>query len=185
MDETAPLPFSNPIRTADLVARRPLRFSHVPDAAALGAIAAFVGVDAVRKLRFAGELRPEGRRDWVLDATLGATVVQACVVTLAPVTSRIDVPVIRRFVAEPPPQATAVPEVEIPEDDTVEPLGAIIDTGAVMVEALALALPLYPRAEGAELGDLTVAPPGAEPIARAANPFAALSALRDRTPGED
>jgi uncharacterized metal-binding protein YceD (DUF177 family) len=78
-----------------------------------------------------------------------------------------------------------VPEVEIPEDDTVEPLGAIIDTGAVMVEALALALPLYPRAEGAELGDLTVAPPGAEPIARAANPFAALSALRDRTPGED
>lgn len=188
MDDDRNLPFSNPIRITELSARRPLRFSHVPDAGTLAAIAKVVGADVVRKLRFAGELRPEGRRDWMLEADLGATVVQPCVVSLAPVTTRIDQPVIRRFVADPDfhPETRAVTEaeMEIPEDDTIEPLGAVIDTGAVMIEALALALPLYPRADGAELGDLTVAPPGAEPLTKTANPFAALSAL-GRIPSKD
>jgi uncharacterized metal-binding protein YceD (DUF177 family) len=36
-------------------------------------------------------------------------------------------------------------------DDTLEPLGQFIDLAAVMIEELALALPEYPRAEGAAL----------------------------------
>lgn len=184
MDDDRTLPFSNPIRITELAARRPVRFSHAPDTATLAAIAKAVGAETVRKLRFAGELRPQGRRDWMLEATLGATVVQPCVVSLAPVTTRIDQQVTRHFVADPDPRATTETEIEIPEDDTIEPLGTVIDTGTVMVEALALALPLYPRANGAELGDLTVAPPGAEPFTKTANPFAALSTLR-RTPSKD
>lgn len=178
MDDDRDLPFSNPIRVAELSARRPVSFSHAPDPATLVAIAKVVGADTVRKLRFVGELRPQGRRDWMLEATLGATVVQPCVVSLAPVTTRIDQPVIRHFVADPDLRTATEAESEIPEDDTIEPLGAVIDTGAVMIEALALALPLYPRADGAELGDLTVTPPGAEPLTKTAKPFAALSALR-------
>jgi hypothetical protein len=44
----------------------------------------------VRKLRFIGTLEPEGAQDWRLTADLGATVVQPCVVTLAPVTTRLE-----------------------------------------------------------------------------------------------
>ena len=36
----------------------------------------------------------------------------------------------------------------MPEDDTIEKLGREIDLAAVMIEALSLALPLYPRADG-------------------------------------
>ena len=176
MTEDTDLPFSMPIRLADLAPRRVTRFCHEPDAAARAAIAEAMDAEKIRKLRFTGALHPEGKRGWRLEADLGATVVQPCVVTLAPVTTRIDQRVIRRYIDDdtPPP-----PEAEVPEDDTVEPLGAVIDPGAVMVEALMLALPLYPRAEGVEPGDAVVTPPGAAPIEDGIKPFSGLADLRE------
>ena len=155
-----------------------------PDAAARAALAEVLGVDAIRKLRFEGRLTPEGRRDWRLEARLGATVVQPCSVTLAPVTTRIDEEVLRRYVAdlpEPPPG-----ETEMPEDDCVDALPATLDLGAVMAEALALALPDFPRAEGVELGPAVFAAPGIAPLTdQAARPLAGLADLRDRLKKDD
>lgn len=172
----AKLPWSHPFRVAELAARKPTRFNLVLDDAALKALADDLGILDVRKLTFKGELVPKGRHDWELTASLGASVVQACIVTLAPVQTRIDEPVTRRYLADMPmPEAD---EVEMPEDDTVEPLPQVIDAGAVMAEALALALPLYPRAAGAELGAVQGTPPGAEPIVEEKlRPFAGLADL--------
>ena len=44
----------------------------------------------------------------------------------------------------------------------MEPLPQALDLGEVMVEALALALPPYPRAPGVELGEVVATEPGAE-----------------------
>jgi uncharacterized metal-binding protein YceD (DUF177 family) len=165
-----------PFRSTDLARRARLAFRLEPDAEARRAIAARLGIPEVRKLRFAGELVPEGRRDWRLEAALGATVVQPCVVTLAPVVTRIDEPVTRRYLAdweEPAPGS----ETEMPQDDSAELLGAAIDPAAVMEEALALALPDYPRAEGAGPGAAAAAPPGADPLGAPEHPFAALGKL--------
>lgn len=176
--------YSHPIKLSELSARKPLRFSLAPHAAAQEAIAAELGIDAVRKLTFKGELRPEGRHDWVLEADLGATVVQPCVVTLAPVTTRIEESVTRRYLAEMPEPTGD--EIEMPADDTAEPLPAVIDAGAVMIEALALALPDYPRAEGAELPPTEAAPPGAAPLGETARrPFAGLADLLKKERDED
>ena len=99
--------------------------------------------------------------------------VQDCVVTLEPVVTRIDEEVVRRYLAEAPPPGPG--EVEMPEDDTVEALPASVDLVEVMLEALALALPPYPRAPGAELGPVLASEPGAEPLTdEAARPFAGL-----------
>ncbi|WP_343082048.1 DUF177 domain-containing protein [Ostreiculturibacter nitratireducens] len=177
-------PYTHPIRTSELSGRKPQRFSLSPGADARQTIAAELGIDAVRKLTFTGELRPMGRHDWVLEADLGATVVQPCVVTLAPVTTRIDDRVTRRYLSEMPEPTGD--EVEMPEDETSEQLPAVIDLGEVMVEALALALPLYPRAEGAELSQTEAAPPGAEPIDESARrPFAGLADLMKKQRDED
>ena len=55
-----------------------------------------------------------------------------------------------------------------------------------MVEALSLALPLYPKAEGAQLEDTTFAQPGITPMSdEAARPFSGLSALRDKLKKEE
>ncbi|GGL74443.1 YceD family protein [Wenxinia marina] len=172
------------VRLSGGAQRAPIDVSLEPDAAGRAAVADALGIRGVRKLRFAGRLDPEGRRDWRLEATLGATVVQDCVVTLEPVVTRIDDPVTRRYLESW--QEPTGEEVEMPDDDEAGPLPASLDLAEVMIEALALALPLYPRAEGVEEVDLTVTEPGAAPIeSEEAKPFAGLQALRDRIGGDD
>ncbi len=135
-----------------------------------------LGLLALPVLRLTGEITPEGKHDLRLEARIIAQVVQPCSVTLAPVITRIDEPVMRRYLSDfPQPDGT---EVEIPEDDSVDPLTDSIDAAAVAIEALALALPLYPRAPEADLGEAVFAPPGATPLRdNDLRPFAGLSAL--------
>ncbi len=170
------------LRVSELSIKRPVAFDLAPAKAEMATIAEELDLSGLRKLRFHGTLLAEGRTDWVLRADLGATVVQPCVITLDPVTSRIDVKIIRRFSAEPQePEVAAGDEVEMPEDDTIEPLGAEIDLNRVMIEALALSLPDYPRSEGAELGQITAAEDGITPLEDGdTKPFAGLAALRDK-----
>ncbi|MDI3337416.1 DUF177 domain-containing protein [Defluviimonas aestuarii] len=170
------IPYSHPFRVADLPTRKPKRFELTPDATTCKRIAQALGLVALDKLRFAGEVRPQGGSDWLLEASLGATVTQSCVVTLVPVTTRIEEDVTRRYLADmPEPEGE---EIEMPEDDSAEALSDVIDPGAVLFEALALALPQYPRAEGAELGEARFAEPGAEPLSdEALKPFAGLADL--------
>lgn len=174
-----PRPEPETIRLADQSARKPRHFRLEPGAAEMTALAGRLNLIGLKKLRLEGELRPEGRRDWALSATLGATVVQPCVVTLAPVTTRIDEPVERLYAADY--EEPDSDEAEMPEDERIEPLPETLDLTALMEEALALALPLYPRAEGVELGEAVFTQPGAEPLTdQAARPFAGLKGLRDK-----
>lgn len=173
------------IRLSDHSQNRAVSFALRPDGPQMQAIAAELGLLGLRKLSFVGQLVPLNRRDWQLDAKLGATVVQACVVTLDPVTTRLDDPVVRRYLAEMP----AIPdsdEVEMPEDDTIEPLPEVVDLDQVMIEALALALPLYPRAAGADPVEISVTEPGKTPLTdAAAKPFSGLAALRAKLTDPD
>jgi uncharacterized metal-binding protein YceD (DUF177 family) len=168
------------IRLTDLSNRGATEFRLEPDAEARSALAKRLDIPAVRKLRFSGRIVPEGRRDWRLDADLGATVVQSCVVTLDPVTTRIDEKIERRYLADMPP-APEGSEIEMPQDDTAEPLPETLDLAEVMAEALALALPPFPRTEGAALGEAVFTEPGREPLTdEAVRPFAGLAGLRDK-----
>lgn len=172
-----------PLRVADLPNRDGLTFRLLPEARRRADLALDLGIRRIRKLSFVGTLRPEGRHDWRLEGMLGATVVQDCVITSEPVTTRIDTAVLRRFLRRMPEVDDI--EAEIPDDDSIEPLGPTIDPGAVMAEALALALPDYPRVPGAGLDDsATAQPPGAAPLPDTPrrNPFAALAALKTDSP---
>jgi uncharacterized metal-binding protein YceD (DUF177 family) len=166
------------LRVADLPQNTPTSFELRPNTTELDDITAELDLLGLRKLSFVGRVEAEGKKDWVLTAKLGATVVQPCVVTLEPVTTRIDVPVTRTFLAE-----WADPEdeeFEIPEGDETEALGAEIDPTQVMIEALSLALPLYPRKEGAELEQADYTEPGKQAMTdEDAKPFAGLAGLRD------
>lgn len=169
-------------RVAALSSRKPTRFDLRPDRAARAAMAAALGLISLPAFRLKGEIVPQGARDFTLQARLEAEAVQPCSVTLAPVPVTLREEVLRRYVADwQEPEGV---EVEMPEDDSAEPLPEVIDLGTVAEEALALALPLYPRAPGAELGEAVFAPPGAEPIREAdLKPFASLAALKDKLGG--
>ncbi len=164
-------------RITELSQNQPTRFDLRPSEQERHALAETLGLSGLRKLRLVGRIDARGRDDWTLQARLGATVVQPCVVTLEPVTTRIDTDIRRLYLAGY--QQPDAPESEMPEDDTVEPLGNEIDLGTVMAEALALNLPLYPRATGAETEQAVFTEPGKEPMHdEDVRPFAGLAGLR-------
>lgn len=182
MTQSKPSPGA--FRVSELAPNTATSFELRPDADRLRSLAADLGVSALRKVSFAGAVRGTGAADWRLDAQLGATIVQPCVVTLEPVSTRIDTRVERLYLDDY--SEDDAPEAEIPQDDTIEPLGLWIDPDAVMLEALALMIPLYPRAEDARLGAFVVAEPGVTPMRdEDARPFAGLAALKDQMGAKD
>lgn len=142
-----------PVRLSD-PRRRPHLIDIAPDEAERAAIAAEIGIDALPAFTVAGALEPLGSQDWTLTADLVARVVQPCVVTMEPVETALRERVTRRYIAALGDEPAPVGEVEMP-DDEAEPLPATLDLTAVAIEALALALPDWPRAPGAML-DVTV-----------------------------
>ncbi len=153
----------------------------VPDADELAALSGQLGASILRKVSLKGQLEPVGKRDWLLTARLGATIIQPCVATLAPVTTRVEEDVVRLWQAEIGDKAEAGSEEEMPGDTSEEQLGNTIDLGQVLVESLALAVPLYPRAEGVEMEQAVFAAPGIAPMHdEDARPFAGLAALRGK-----
>ncbi|AUH32194.1 YceD family protein [Paracoccus tegillarcae] len=167
--------FTHRLRVAHLNPRAANPVLLEPDAQARKAIAAELGLLRLPALRLEGRITAQGNDAWLLSGNLTARVVQPCVVTLAPVESSIDDEVRRIF--SPHAAAPVEEEVEMP-DDEMELLGQFIDAGAVMIEALALALPLYPRAEGAELPEQDDTPDEEDERQK---PFAGLDALLSKT----
>ncbi|MGH1369195.1 MAG: YceD family protein [Maritimibacter sp.] len=138
-------------------------------------------LQALRKTRLTGVLAPLGKRDWQFEGHLGATVVQPCVVTLEPVTTRIEDPVMRSWKADFDPYKDNEDEIDVTEQAGDEALGSVIDMGAVLMEALALALPQYPRRDGAALDTQVFTEPGQAPMTdEDARPFAGLAALKSK-----
>ncbi|MEO8241005.1 MAG: YceD family protein [bacterium] len=178
---------SLPFRVAAIAGRSATHVKFVPDVAARAVIAQALDLLDLPHLVFEGDIRSSGKRDLELTGVLKATAVQPCSVTLEPVKTKIEDPVRRLFLADY--EVPTGEEVEIPEDDTIEPLEEVIDAAAVAIEALALALPLYPRAPGVELGAVVATPPDAEPIRDAdLKPFANLAKLiqkGQKTEGKD
>jgi uncharacterized metal-binding protein YceD (DUF177 family) len=178
---TPPLPWAHPLRIADLPNRTATQFSLIPDAPTRAAIATELGLVGLKKLRFTGKLQPHGKSDWQLTAELGATVTQSCVVTLAPVSTRIDEKLSRTYLALIPEDDVELEEIEMPDDESVDRLGAWLDLGEVMIEALALILPAYPRAEGAAMSGANFSAEGVTPMTdEDSKPFTGLAALRNK-----
>lgn len=170
---------SLPFRVATLSPRKPTRFDIVASPAQRTALALELGLSRVESLTFKGEIRPFGKHDYVVVADLTARIVQPCSISLQPVKTDIVEAVRRTFLAD-----FVVPEgdeLEMTGDETIDALPEIIDAGLVATEALVLAIPLYPRAPGAELTAATYAEPGVKPLDDAdLKPFAGLAGLKAR-----
>lgn len=192
-DPSAPATGQNPadartyrLEVAALPRRKTTQIALRPNAKDCAALEKELGVSQLRKVSLTGTVEPAGKGDWLLKAQLGATAVQPCTITLEPVTTRIDTPVERRFVQDMPDLDPGLEEDEfggtaMPTDDTLEPLGREISLWHLLIEALALALPDYPRAQNVELGSLQVTEPGKTAMSdEAAKPFAGLAALKSK-----
>lgn len=159
---------------------RPVVLAQVPEAgrdlvieaspAECAALAARLGIEAVNRLRASLRLAPGPEGVILGRGGLSAEVIQACVVTLEPVTQEVSAPLSLRLL----PAGMEPLDTPADEADDIESVNGSVDLGEVVAEELALALDPYPRAPGAEL------PP--EATEGADNPFAALAALKARPP---
>jgi uncharacterized metal-binding protein YceD (DUF177 family) len=130
--------------------------------------------------------RPGGRV--VVEGRLRGKIVQACILTLDPVTQDLDETfriVFKQDLAEERDPESGEALVS-PQSDAPEPLsGNMLDVGEIVAEQLSLAADPYPRRPGARLEDVLPKPrrdgrPGRQEQRR--HPFAGLAALRDKPP---
>jgi uncharacterized metal-binding protein YceD (DUF177 family) len=168
------------IRVADLPTGREVEFELVFDVEQIARATTVLGILGLQKCRFSGRLIPSGRKDWLMRAKLGATVTQACVVTLEPVKTRLDETVTRLFVGDwDEPDAESV--VQIDQDDESEALGTTIDLEALAIEAISLHMPDFPRKNGAVFQQTVFAQEGIKAMTdEEARPLAALAALKEK-----
>ena len=169
------LPFHHVVNVRTLP-RRGRSEALTPDAAAREAIGRYLDVESVANLDLAANVTPWKRDGVRVEGTIEADIVQACVVSLEPVESRLR----ERFEAILVPEGSrlAAPRTGDAEllldadgDDPPETFeGDTIDLAAVWLEHMALAIDPFPRAPGAKLAET-----GTD---ERRSPFAALAALK-------
>jgi len=169
---------------------RAVEVSLEPRPAERAEIAHWLGIEAVDSLKAVIQLSREGADEYAYRGHFEADVVQACVITLAPVPSHLSGEILRRFkvlprpstrrrksTPEPLPAIPAIIDLTAADEDTPELLDQpVLDLAAPLLEELSLGLDPYPKAPGAAL-DI---PP--EPVTPADNPFAVLEALKRASP---
>jgi uncharacterized metal-binding protein YceD (DUF177 family) len=146
------------------------------------AIAAYLGLVALRGLKADIALSHWRGKGLRVSGTLSADVTQSCVVTLEPVEAHIEAEFERRFL---PTEALARDEadqndvfVDPDGEDPAEPLGREVDLGEILIEELSLNLDSYPRKAG-------VAFKSDEAASARENPFAALAKLKPKVVKKD
>lgn len=177
--------FSRIVRVSSLNNTVDFEFDDVPTEDETNEMAALFDVVSIRKMRFQGVIAPFEDNGWLLEGKLGVSVSQNCVVTLERVRTRLDLDVRRIFTPMAEPDENEI-TLDASHNDEIEPLGKEIDLGLVAMEALALAIPEYPRVEGAELPESSFSPPETSDIEEEApKPFAGLAALKEKLSNPD
>jgi uncharacterized metal-binding protein YceD (DUF177 family) len=153
--------------------------------AALAKRFGFLGLPAFAA-RITVDRRPGGRV--VVEGRLRGKIVQACILTLDPVTQDLDETfriVFKQDLTEERDPESGEALVS-PQADAPEPLsGNMLDVGEIVAEQLSLAADPYPRRPGAKLEDVLPPPrrdgrPMRQEQRR--HPFAGLAALKDKPP---
>ena len=140
------------------------------------ALAERFGIEALKhfSVRFTRKPYPGG--GLLISGRLKAEPVQLCIVSLDPMTERLDKPFTLVVL---PPDGTLSEEPDGPDEIQADATGHF-DLGEALAEELSLSLNPYPRRAGAQLSlePEEVAEPIEAAEATPRNPFAKLSALR-------
>lgn len=173
-----PPAYSLPYALTTLRKRKTVEVRDDATADVRAALAAALGLIDIVTLRVEAAVTAVGRDQWRIAGTVRAKVVQACVVTLNPVSAIVEEAFDRRFTENEDAVGSDI-DFDPTADDPPELIDTSVDVGVVASEALALALDPYPRASGATFDGVQTAPDGIEPIRDGdLKPFAGLAALK-------
>jgi uncharacterized metal-binding protein YceD (DUF177 family) len=161
----------------DEVAEQGRHVDLVADEIVRAAIARTANLLDLRRLTASFNVTQIGRDGLHIEGEVTSTIIQECVVTLEPIEQNLVEPIDLTFT----PEVAEAAEAAASADDEIDPpealVGGTVDLGAIATEYFLLGIDPYPRKPGAEFQQ-----PGAGEAA-AANPFAALAALKKFDPG--
>ena len=141
----------------------------------------FLNLKSLKKLSMAGTIKATLFNQWDLKAKIGATIVQESVLSLKPVTSRID-KTIKRTIIKGRDEMVETNELYLNDSDFVE---NEIDIGAIFSESLALEIPTFPKKENEVFKSKTFAGEGIVPLTEEKlSPFSVLAKLQENNPNE-
>ena len=163
---------------SELSQNKPFRFDLRWDAGDVAGYLDDLELRALSKLSIKGQIVAEGGKDWRLIATVGASAVQGCVVTLEDVKTRLDVEIERRYLndfAAYDAELTSEEDLDAEAEEVPDEIN-LLD---LALETVTLNLDDFPRKDGEELENVLAAPDGVEPLTDdAVKPFAGLAALK-------
>ncbi len=176
---------SHPLRISDMPKSKSTAFDVRFSNDEMAQVATTLSAINVKKMRISGKISPSGKKDWVLTATAGATVTQTCVVTLEPVQTRVDTPITLTYSADYRVDSDES-VTEMTTDENIEPLVGEIDLTVIASEAIAMALPDYPKSPDAHLETSVFAAKDITPMTdEDTKPFASLASLKDKLTKEE
>jgi hypothetical protein len=172
-------PFEHFFDLSDL-GRAGAEVSILLDKAARERVGRWVNVDTVETFTAAVSLKKHSPTRYSFAASLDASIVQSCVVTLQPVRSRIQRQIARELLLASPVRRAlpkdALPPTPSVDDELTEEIESLTyDLAAPLLEEFSLAIDPYPRAPG-----VIFEPSGDSPKKGEEGPFAALKALKGK-----
>ena len=161
--------------------KRGERFIGEGQSAFLSAVAFQLKIMSVNSLTWDLVAKPWGKKGFRLDGSVKGVVAQACIVTLAPVTERIEEIIDLRFVPADslngkPPQHGFEEDINFdatPEDEPESYEGDSFDAMPFVIEHLALGLNPYPRAADAVFTEMDMKAEETSALTRALEAWAA------------
>ena len=142
--------FSHPV-VVDTIPNKGLRIKLAPNSKELTLLMSRFDLLALDHVRAAVQVKPlAGGHKMRVIGSVQADVIQACIVNLSPVSSRID----EEFQVDfaPPTYIEHDIELSLEDDDAYEPIeDGVLDIGEIVAQQLALAIDPYPRSEAADL----------------------------------
>lgn len=144
------------------------------------AVAERLNVVSIEALNGSVTIRPEIGREVTAEGEITVSFTQSCVITSEPVSQTLTFPLRRRYSEE----ASEFEDLEDDDDWVTDPmddgpdpiLDGKIDIGEATVEELALQIPPYPRAPGAEFNDII---DNTDTADSDTNPFSKLAELKN------
>lgn len=140
------------------------------------------GLVSMSYLKGTVELKRLSGKKIELKAAASTKIVQTCVVSLKPITSKLDVS-FRRVYGSPQVNQNHSEEVvlDLEQADDLDPIiGGIIEIGEAISEELGLEIDPFPRADGIEFDEFGVGPELTQDEVKVKNPFAALADLKKK-----
>tara|TARA_X000001036_G_C20117227_1_gene577795 strand:+ start:40 stop:573 length:534 start_codon:yes stop_codon:yes gene_type:complete len=170
--------FSNPIKLivplAVLKQTRKFKFHHSCSGRELSDLTRISKVERLEKFSFKGQITQKTKHSYVLTASLSATLVQLCVLSLSPIKTSINHKIKEIFSSERDERKGKKMFVNYDAVDTEQLLDEV-NIGDIMFEALNLEIPLYPKKKDTNFEGLTITKDGIKPLEIVRNkPFISL-----------